>query len=158
MIRIAALALLAVLAVVLQGTVLQQILPGAVTPDLALLLTMGTAWRAGPMAGGLLGLWSGALIGAQGGALLMAFLYALAGWTSGVVAARNVPSAFLMGCAQVASIRGLEVAMLQLTGQSIRLDPTQLAWAMLFHGLALAILEKGLRQWTRDSGWPVGDG
>lgn len=74
------------IAVFFQATLLYQALPGGVTPDLALLLTLMVGLVLGGAGGAAGGLWAGALIGAARGAMAlpMALAYGLVGWLAGV--------------------------------------------------------------------------
>lgn len=84
--KIWATALLLPIAVFAQSTLLYQALPGAVTPDLVLLISTfaGLAW--GAAGGSAAGLWGGVLVGAARGGLSlpMAFAYGLVGWLAGL--------------------------------------------------------------------------
>lgn len=84
--KIWATALLLPVVVFAQSTLLFQVLPGGVTPDLVLLLSLGVGLAWGAAGGSAAGLWGGALVGAARGglALPMAFAYGLVGWLAGL--------------------------------------------------------------------------
>lgn len=68
-----------------------QALPGGVTPDFALWLTLAVGFRWGAAGGTSAGLWAGALVGALRGVAgtPVAFLYGLVGWLAGLHAERT---------------------------------------------------------------------
>lgn len=78
-------------AVFLQGTLLAHSLPGLVTPNLAFLLTMASAYLWGAAGGTCAGLWAGALVGAAAGSLAAptSLLYGTVGWLGGLHAERG---------------------------------------------------------------------
>jgi hypothetical protein len=80
------LALLFPLAAILQSTLLWQGLPGGVTLDLCLMLTLFCGFRWGAAGGSAAGLWAGALVGAlrASASWPLAVLYGLVGWLAGL--------------------------------------------------------------------------
>ena len=167
----------AVLAVVLQGTLLYRALPGGITPDITLLLTLWVSWRSGSTQGAIIGLWCGALVGAAAGNLAvgMALLYGLAGWASGLLAAIRPRNAYLrsllLGAAMAVAVQGLQIPIYILAGFPMPLDPYSIPWTMLWHALGLFLLVcggtlrvrwpkrrarphvGGKKLWTADSAW-----
>lgn len=152
-------AMLAVVAVVLQGTVLHQAAPGGVTIDLALLLTLFVAWRNGPVPGIVLGLWCGALAGAAPGmSVAMSVLYALAGWTTGLLAGlhpnRSAFRAAVIGGGMALSQQGLESLVMRLAQVPVWAEPASVFWTLVWHGLGLglmvAVCGADVRGWVRN--------
>lgn len=149
MIRALALIGLVAVAVVLQGTVLYQAAPIGVTIDLALLLTLWTAWRHGLVPGAGLGLWSGALIGAaKGTSVESGLLYAVAAVVMAVLASRTVVSAAVMGGAIALSLQGLQNVV-----QGSWQNPETVPWILFWHMLGMAVLV-GLSEGAGRLRWP----
>lgn len=159
MIKLFVAAVLAVVAVVLQGTLLHQAAPGGVTLDLALLLTLFSAWRYGAVFGIALGLWCGALVGAAAGmSVAMAMLYAFTGWTTGLLARlhpnRGAIRAAVIGAGMAVSQQGLESLVMRIAQVPTWTEPASVFWTLVWHGLGLglmvAISSADLRGWMRN--------
>lgn len=137
-----ALALLAVLVVVLQGTWLQSLdLP----LNAALLLILATAWWGGRVRATALGFWTGSLVGAMTGtSVAFALLYGLMGWTAGTLLRlhvhRGVPRAALLGASFALSLQGLENLIWIVAQHPPRIDPGFLLAQLLWNGLGMAVL------------------
>lgn len=131
------------LAAILQSTLLFEGLPGQVTLDLCLLLTIFSGLRWGAAGGSAAGLWAGALVGAMRGAtaLPLAVLYGLVGWLAGLHRERTSAQwTFpLVGFALVALTAALEGHLSVAMGGSA----PPLSWLLPtlgWHGLACLTL------------------
>jgi hypothetical protein len=138
-VRILLLALLFPLAAICQSTLLWRGLPGGVTLDLCLMLTLFCGLRWGAAGGSAAGLWAGALVGAlqASTALPLAVLYGLMGWLAGLHRERN-PELWtypLVGFALVALLAALEGQLRAVLGGA----HPPLSWllpTLAWHGLA----------------------
>lgn len=124
------LALLFPVLATLQATVLWQGLPGGVTWDACLWLTVFCGLRWGAAAGSAAGLWAGTLVGALFSALggFYALLYGLAGWLAGCHAERSSSrqSDPLAGWAVMVLVLSLEARLAPWFGFA----PPSLAWTL----------------------------
>lgn len=132
------LALLFPLAAILQSTLLWAGLPGGITPDLCLLLTLFCGFRWGAAAGSAGGLWAGVLVGAMraSASLPLAVLYGLVGWLAGLHRERtNERWTYpIAGLALIALLAALEGHLATLMGG----NHPPLAWLLpmlAWHGL-----------------------
>lgn len=120
--RLLLIGLLFPLAAVAQSTLLWACLPGGVTPDLCLLLTLACGLRWGAAAGSAAGLWAGTLVGALAAwaSLPGALLYGAMGWLAGCHAERTDSrwTYPLVGLLLVALLAALEGLLARLTGAS----------------------------------------
>ncbi len=136
--RLLLISLLFPLAALAQSTILWGCLPGGVTPDLCLLMTLACGLRWGAAAGSAAGLWSGTLVGAMAWASLPgALLYGLVGWLAGCHAERTdsrwtYPLAGLLLVALLAGLEGVLAGWSGGSGPSLRWLLPTLGW----HGLA----------------------
>lgn len=153
-------ALLFPLAAVSQSTLLFQALPGHVTLDLLLLLTLGVGLRNGAAAGSAAGLWAGALVGAMRGvgSPSLAVLYGLVGWLAGLHHGRQ-PARWtypLAGCALLLLFAALEAQLMALMGEGA----PPLSWllpSLAWHALACLVL-LGARRSRPEPFLPAGPG
>ena len=137
------LALLLPLAAILQSTLLWQGLPGGVTLDLCLLMTVFCGLRWGAAGGSAAGLWAGALVGAMraSASLPLAVLYGLMGWLAGLHRERNAArwTYPVVGLTLVALLAALEGHLSTLMGGA----HPPLSWLLPtlgWHGLACLTL------------------
>ncbi len=140
--KLLALAVAAILAIVLQGTFLR---PLGLPLDLALLVTLATAWWRGRTSATVLGLWCGALVGAMSGtSLAFAGLYGLLGWCSATLlrmhSQRGPVRAALLAAAAAASFQGLENLLWVVAQHRLRVEPGLLLAGMLWNGLCMGLL------------------
>lgn len=131
------LAFLPPLLAILQSTLLFQGLPGGVTLDLCLLLTIFCGLRFGATSGSVAGLWAGAIVGAlQAWATpLLAILYGLTGWLAGVHSERQ-PSTLtypLVGLTLITLLTVVEAQLRGIRGEHFPLH--QLLAYLAWHGL-----------------------
>lgn len=141
--RFGILVLLFPLLAILQSTLLWEGLPGGVTLDVCLLLTIFCGLRWGAAAGSAGGLWAGALVGAMrsGGSLPLAVLYGLAGWLAGLHRERTGQAWTypLVGLCLVTLVTVAEIQLTRLLGGT----QPPLSWLLPtlgWHGLACLTL------------------
>jgi hypothetical protein len=132
-------ALLLPLAAILQSTLLWHGLPGGVTVNLSLLLTLFCGLRWGAAAGSASGLWAGALVGALQASTAgpLAVLYGVMGWLAGIHRERGGArwTYPLVALALVALTLVLEGQMSVLDGGTY--PPFSWVWpTLIWHGLA----------------------
>ena len=133
------LALLFPLAAIMQSTLLWAGLPGGITPDLCLLLTLFCGFRWGAAAGSAGGLWAGVLVGAMraSASLPLALLYGLVGWLAGLHRERTserwtYPIAGLTLIALLAALEGHLSTLMGGTHPPLSWLLPMLAWHGLF--------------------------
>ena len=133
------LALLFPLAAILQSTLLWAGLPGGITPDCCLLLTLFCGFRWGAAAGSAGGLWAGVLVGAMRAStsLPLAVLYGWVGWLAGLHRERTserwtYPIAGLALIALLAAMEGQLATLMGGTHPPLSWLLPMLTWHGLF--------------------------